>query len=224
MRLVLVGAGEYLPVMDPVDRALLHRLGEPGRVVCLPTAAGQEGAERIAYWSRLGENHYRGLGAEAEALPVIDRRSAGDHKLAERIDAANFIYFSGGKPAYLHDVLKESVVWEAVMGVVARGGVLAGCSAGAMIMGEKLFGFPGWKPGFGLLPGYGVIPHFDELPGMMVSSLKLFSGHDLTILGIDGGTALVQWDSAFEVMGKGGVTVITREGRTRYESGALALP
>ncbi len=41
MRLVLVGAGEYLPVMDPVDRALLHRLGEPGRVVCLPTAAGE---------------------------------------------------------------------------------------------------------------------------------------------------------------------------------------
>ena len=45
--LALVGSGEYLPPMDPVDRILLSRLPGPPRVVCLPTAAGTEGAERI---------------------------------------------------------------------------------------------------------------------------------------------------------------------------------
>ena len=47
-------------------------------MVCLPTAAGTEGSERIAYWSRLGVDHFTRLGASAEAVPVIDRASADD--------------------------------------------------------------------------------------------------------------------------------------------------
>ena len=33
--LALVGSGEYLPPMEPVDRFLLSRLEDPLRVVCL---------------------------------------------------------------------------------------------------------------------------------------------------------------------------------------------
>ena len=47
--LALVGSGEYLPAMAPVDRNLLARLDETPRVVCLPTAAGTKGPERIDY-------------------------------------------------------------------------------------------------------------------------------------------------------------------------------
>ena len=102
--LALVGSGEYLPPMEPVDRWLLGRLeGEP-RVVCLPTAAGTEGSERIAYWSRLGVEHFARLGARAEAVEVIDRASADDEGRAARIRAANFVYLSGGKPDYLFEI------------------------------------------------------------------------------------------------------------------------
>ncbi len=58
--LALVGSGEYLPPMEPVDRLLLARLGGEARVVCLPTAAATEGAERIRYWSELGVRHFVG--------------------------------------------------------------------------------------------------------------------------------------------------------------------
>ncbi len=98
MTIALVGSGEYLPPMQPVDRGLINRLGEPARVVCLPTAAGKEGAERIDYWSRLGVEHFTRLGAQVESLPVIDRQSAGDTHLAERVARANFVYLSGGSP------------------------------------------------------------------------------------------------------------------------------
>lgn len=40
--IALLGSGEYLPVMDDVDRYLLENCGANGRkprVVCLPTAA-----------------------------------------------------------------------------------------------------------------------------------------------------------------------------------------
>ncbi len=43
--IALVGAGEYLPVMEDIDRYLLDSVkvdGRAPRVVCLPTAAGQE--------------------------------------------------------------------------------------------------------------------------------------------------------------------------------------
>ena len=40
--ITLVGAGEYLPVMEDVDRYLLDTVNvKTPHVVCLPTAAGQ---------------------------------------------------------------------------------------------------------------------------------------------------------------------------------------
>ena len=79
--LALVGSGEYLPPMEPVDRQLLQTVPANPRVVCLPTAAGTEGPERIAYWSDLGVNHFRRLGADALAVPVIDRQLSGGSRL-----------------------------------------------------------------------------------------------------------------------------------------------
>ena len=219
--LALVGSGEYLPPIAPLDRALIARLAAAVRVVCLPTAAGTEGRERIDYWSRLGVEHFTGLGVEVEALPVIDRASANDPGLAAVVAEANFVYLSGGKPHYLHRTLDGSLVWQAILAVLARGGLLAGCSAGAMILGEKFFGFPGSKRGFAFLPGATVVPHFEELPQHMLGVMRRIAGKDLTILGIEGNTALVQTGDGYEVLGSGGVTVWNQAGQTRFTAGPL---
>jgi cyanophycinase len=219
--LALVGSGEYLPVMEPVDRELLSRLQETPRVVCLPTAAGQEGPERIDYWSRLGVDHFTRLNAEVESLPVIDRESANDVAFANAVAGANLVYFSGGKPNYLYDTLKESLVWKAILEVLAGGGVLAGCSAGAMILGEKFFGFPGLKPGFNFIPGVTVIPHYDEIPSYVIKSVRLLAGKDLTVLGIGCNTALVKSGEGYEVLGSGEVVVWNRTDKTRFTRGPL---
>jgi cyanophycinase len=88
--LALVGSGEYLPPMEMVDRFLLSQLKEAPRVVCLPTAAGNEGPQRLGYWARLGIEHFTRLGAQVETVGVIDRATAEDESLAARIRAANF--------------------------------------------------------------------------------------------------------------------------------------
>ncbi len=219
--LALVGSGEYLSPIAPLDRELIRRLAAPVRVACLPTAAGTEGHARIDYWSRLGVEHFSSLGVEVEAVPVIDRASAGDPALAAVISEANFIYLSGGRPDYLHRTLHGSLVWQAILGVLERGGLLAGCSAGAMILGEKFFGFPGWKQGFAFLPKAAIIPHFDEIPQSMLRPMRQLAGKKLTIPGIEGNTALVQTDDGYEVLGSGGVTVWNRAGKTRYTAGPL---
>ena len=165
--------------------------------------------------------NFASLGVEAQSLPVVDRPSADDPALAAAVAQANFVYLSGGRPDYLHKTLDGTLVWQAILSVLENGGLLAGCSAGAMILGEKFFGFPGWKPGFGFLPGATIIPHFDEIPGAMIGALHRVAGKDITILGIDGNTALVQTGDQYEVLGSGGVTVWNRAGKIRHTAGPL---
>lgn len=221
MILALVGSGEYLPPIEPIDRELIHRLKAPARVVCLPTAAGKEGTKRIRYWMQLGLHHFTRLGVQVDAVPVIDRVSANDPALAERIRQANFVYLSGGKPDYLFNTLHDSQAWAAIQSVLAHGGVLTGCSAGAMIMGEKIYGFPGLHPGFGLLPGTLIIPHFEEIPAALLKAAHLSIDSKLTLLGIEGNTALVYSGEDYEVLGTGGVTIWDRNSRARYLQGPL---
>src|SRR5574341_299980 len=222
--LALVGSWEYLPPMEPVDRWLLGRVtGEP-HVVCLPTAAGTEGRERIGYWARLGVAHFSRLGARTETVEVIDRASADDEAHADRIRAANFIYLSGGKPDYLFTSLVGTRAWAATTNVLERGGVVAGCSAGAMIFGESIPTFPAIVPfrrAFNLLPGAVIMPHYDELPGAFARMLRMLLGRK-TLLGIEGNTALVRSDGAFKVVGAGGVTVWNRREKVRYTDGETA--
>jgi cyanophycinase len=221
--LALVGSGEYLPPMEAVDRELLRRLPSPARVVCLPTAAGTEGPGRIGYWTRLAVDHFTRLGANVRSLPVIDPAGANDPAYAAAVAEANFVYLSGGHPNYLYQTLKGSLVWKAILSILEKGGLLAGCSAGAMVMGEALFGIPAWrrKSGFGLLPGAMVIPHFDEFPQWASMLLHLLAGRGLTTVGIEANTALFVQDGKMEVLGGGGVTVWERAGKKRYTQGSL---
>src|SRR5207247_724036 len=81
------------------------------------------------------------------------REEADDPANAQAVGEADLIYFSGGKPAYLLDALSESAVWSAALAANERGAVLAGCSAGAMVLGGcqvnlrrlMLPGPPGWR-------------------------------------------------------------------------------
>jgi cyanophycinase len=217
--LALVGSGEYLPEMESVDRFLLAQLPDNPQVVCLPTAAGTEGDERIRYWSELGGEHFTRLGARVLALPVIDSASANNQGYSEQISNAHLVYFSGGKPEYLHQVLAGSLAWQAVDSVLKRGGVVAGCSAGAMIMGARIPGLARWQTGFGLIPGAVIVPHFDEIPSSFLSGIKLMAGRKSLIIGIDGFTALVQDGTRYFVRGTGAVHLPNYPSKQRYIQG-----
>src|SRR5258708_5034572 len=234
--IALVGAGEYLPVMDDVDRHLLSSVGTPGhapRVACLPTAAGQEGDESVGRWLGMGLEHFRALGAEVEAVPIIDRISAEDPQYDSVLESADLIYFSGGSPLYLYQTLQGSRGWASAQRAWDRGAVYAGCSAGAMIMAKQIpnFRMPGSPAaqGFGVMPLTYIMPHFDQIPGpfkvmvaLMRSSMK---DSDLAV-GIDEDTALVgRLGGEWKVMGKSKVHLITRKGSKSFGAGdAVSLP
>lgn len=192
--IALVGSGEFLDVSDPIDRALLD--GRPQRAVIIPTAAGLEGDRSVQRWIDLGVRHYRRLGVEPVPVPAIDRASADDATLAAQIKGAGLIYFSGGDPAHVVTTMRDSAVWSAVIDAWQNGTALAGCSAGAMMMGSVTASprAAGLLDGLGLFDGLCVIPHFDRMdrfrPGMAATVLEQVPA-DTTTIGIDENTALV---------------------------------
>jgi cyanophycinase len=220
--LALAGSGEYLPGMEPVDRLLLGHLKEPASVVCLPTGAGTEGEERLRYWMELGERYFNRLGVDhVESLPIFDRTGAENIELVKKVNEANFVYISGGKPYYLMDCFRDTPLADAILGVLNRGGVVAGCSAGAMIFGDRipsrsLMGDTG--VGFGLLPGCFIVPHYDEIPFVAKLVIPGLTGN-LKMIGIEGNTALVCSTEDCFAAGSGGITLQSEGNKQRYLAG-----
>ena len=219
----LVGAGEYLQGMLPVDRKLLERINGTPRVVVLPTASAPDGEGVPERWARMGVEHFAQLGVSAEPVMLLNRTDADNAEISSHISESNFIYFSGGKPRFLLETLQGTRSWQAILDVFAAGGIIAGCSAGAMVLGGEVFDFPQiWRtiPALGLVPGIAVIPHFDELPSLMLGTIT-HGKRKSTIVGVDGTTALVGSDHQWTVYGRGSVTVFTKSGKQRYVEGEI---
>ncbi len=228
--IALLGSGEYLPVMNEVDAYLLAHCGAEGRkprVVCLPTAAGREGDKSVGRWMKMGVDHFTRLGADVRAVPVIDAESANDLEHAAAVEEADVVYFSGGNPAYLHQTMKDSLVWEAAHKVWERGGIYAGCSAGAMILAKEIpdFRAMGLRSlvAFGHVPAAFVMPHFDAMPLFgkpLISSLRHRLKDGEVMIGVDEDTAMVgKLDGEWTVMGKAQVHVFTKDEDKNYRVG-----
>ena len=231
--IALVGAGEYLPVMDDVDRHLLASVNTNGhtpQVVCMPTAAGQEGDESVGRWLRMGKEHFTALGAQVHALPVIDRATADDPQYEPIIRSADLIYFSGGNPLYLYETMNGSRAWAAAQEAWTRGAVYAGCSAGAMILAKRIPNFRrmgmGTVNGFGIMPADYVMPHFDHAGPfkVLVDVLRKGIKESEYMLGIDEDTALVgRLGGQWQVMGKSKVHLLKRKSTAIFSAGETVL-
>lgn len=228
--IALVGAGEYLPVMNDIDSYLLGSVNTNGRaprVVCIPTAAGQEGDASVNRWLGMGSEHFQALGAEVTAARIIDRVTADDPVWESALGNADLIYFSGGNPMYLYETMHGSRAWIAAQKAWSRGAVYAGCSAGAMILAQKVPNFRAAgltsRDAFRVIPATFVIPHFDRMRGLW--SAYLFGvrrqlKNNQFILGVDEDTALVgKLDGSWQVMGNGQAHIITRDSQKDFNVG-----
>jgi cyanophycinase-like exopeptidase len=228
--IALVGSGEYLPAMAELEGALLADAvaqGKPHHYLQLATAAGQEGEKSLAYWRDLGAAQGERIGVRTTFLPVFTREHANDPAFAAQIEGAGLIYLSGGNPHHLASTLVGSLVGEAIMQHARSGGALAGCSAGAMVLGTTVpaFRLRGGAPiaGFNLLPGVQVIPHFSRLFAVVMQTAPKSTEY---LLGIENLTALVRMsgDAEWRVTGEGFVHLLRGGPQRKLPPGAqLAL-
>jgi cyanophycinase len=220
--IALIGGNEFRRECDPLDRALIELAGGPGvAVAVLPTAATNENPYVAG---ENGVRHLRRLGARPDKLMIVDADGANRSDFAGALVDFAFVYFTSGDPIYLHDTLSGSRVWEAVRSIHARGGLVAGSSAGAMVLGEWLWRFDGWVPGLNLAPRLAVLPHHATLAARwdgarMAASLPA----GITLAGIDEATALLL--PSLQVAGAGQVTIYGADGPRAYPAGErVSLP
>ena len=172
-RFLLLGSGEFEEWSTDLERLAMTGSVGDGSVVILPTASASEGDPVFDRWGRMGLDHYGEAGQSAEVLPVKVREDAFRQDLAARAEAASMIYFSGGKPSNLADVLRDSPLLTAIRRAMDRGAVYAGCSAGAMVASRQRNaegrGGTSWLFGLGLVPHVSFGVHWDRaarIPGV----------------------------------------------------------
>jgi cyanophycinase-like exopeptidase len=200
--IALVGSGEYLPIMAEFEKSLIDdgvANGMEPIYIQIPTAAGKESETRLKYWQKLGQDQAELLGVTQLFLPIYTRADANNLEYANQIKDAGLIYISGGDPHYLADCLIDTPVWSAIVANWQRGGSLAGCSAGAMVLSAQIPHFRLSRkqptPGLNLIPHIRVIPHFNKFFKWIpdgAAKILLNLDTDVILIGIDELTAIVK--------------------------------
>ncbi len=203
--LALVGGAEWTP--DCRFDADLWEMSGRAEVLVLPTAAAYEHPERAV---DTASRWFGSFGARAQGLMVLNRRDAEDRASADRVRAARFVYLGGGSPLHLRSVLKDTPVWAALVEAWEDGAVVAGSSAGAMVLCDPMVDPRGGALtlGLGLVGQLAVLPHYDTWSEEKAHrTVKLATGH-LRIAAIDEATALIRDpDGSWRTAGAGRVTV-----------------
>lgn len=204
-RIALVGGDEFQPSCRAMDNVLVEMTGiERPNVLIIPTAAA---AERPMLAAENGIRQFDLMGARATSLMVLNSADANDEELTSAVDSTDIIYLTGGNPAHLLEVLRGSLMLRRMLDAVGRGAILAGSSAGAMVMGDRMR-FRQWTDTLGVVPGVAVLPHHERASKSQTSrEVSVQTAEGLVVVGIDGATGCVSEGDGWRVLGVGSVTV-----------------
>jgi len=239
LTLALLGSGEFEPWQAEVDRFLLaHSRNPDGPVLILPTAAAHEGDESFDSWGNKGLEHYRTAGIPAEVLALKTREDASRPELAERLDDASAVFFSGGNPKELAAKLAGTPFCAQLLAATTAGLPYAGCSAGvaclgplapdsdAMVVNESVLD----HPGLDVFRDVQFMPHWDELdhfaPGL-TDLVVAWTPPGWLLFCIETNTAAVGDGERWTAVGSGKVHLYTAGEWEHYgagESFARSLP
>lgn len=206
---------------DPDLRALELAGGFDAPLRILPTAAAPDRNHLRAGGN--GVRWFHSLGAtDVVSLPLIDKASANDETIAKSLREAKLIYMLGGFTHYLGQTLKASLAWQAALEAYQHGAVIAGSSAGAMVVCEFYYDLYEGKvhEGLNLVRNSLVLPHHNTF-GKNWAPRLLKQIPNVTLIGIDEQTGRLNdgENGMWHVYGAGGVTLY-REGRVEtYRAG-----
>ena len=180
--------------------------------------------------SVLGDRYYQifqGMGAQVQILDIRLPKECDDERWLNVLGSCTGIFVTGGDQQRLCDLIGNSKFVESIKERIHRGQlVLAGTSAGAAMMGEKMIagGSSGESPnrslvdladGLGIIPELLVDQHFHNRNRMARLLSAIAAYPDKLGIGIDEDTCAAFLDNGtFEVIGKGTITVIDPGGLT----------
>jgi cyanophycinase len=213
--ILLAGGAEFGGKMALPDKKAIELAGGSNAPISIiPTAAAPDNNHKRA--GNNGVNWFRGLGAtNPESMPLIDKSSANDPAIAEKLRNSRLIYLLGGFTGYLGETLKDSLCWQACLEAYQSGAVIAGSSAGAMVFCQYYYDPSQSKvvDGLNLVPNSLVLPHHNNFGKRWANQLAQ-TLPDVVLLGIDEFTAMLDNGdkTTWQVLG-GGEVVLYKKGK-----------
>ena len=213
--LLLAGGNEFGGRMSEPDLRAIELAGGFDAPICiLPTAAAPDNNHKRA--GNNGIRWFKSLGAKnVFTADVINAISANDSSLAASIRSSGLIYLPGGFPRHLAETLANSACWRAALEAYEKGAVIAGSSAGAMVLCEHYYD-PTEKKllrGLNLIPNACVLPHHNNFGKTWAKQLGQLLP-DAILIGVDEQTGMID-------DGKGEWCVYGAGEITLYRSGQL---
>jgi len=220
--LLLEGGAEFGGRMrDPDLKAIELAGGFDAPIRIIPTAAAPDNNHQRA--GNNGIRWFQSLGAkDVLSVPLLSKIRADDKNIAQTLRATKLIYLLGGFTHYLGQTLKDSLAWQAAVEAYQDGAVIAGSSAGAMVMCQFYYDPSGGRvhEGLNLVPNSLVLPHHNTFGKNWAPSL-LKKIPDVTLIGIDERTGLLNngKNETWNIYGAGGVTLYRNDASETYSAG-----
>jgi len=218
--LLIIGGGKMGPEIGQAGRQLSG--GADAHWVYIPTAA-----ENVADMQPPG--NLIASGASVTTLHTWDRKRADSEAFVAPLLQATAVYFGGGRQWRIVDAYGGTRTEREIRGVLDRGGLIAGTSAGATIQGSYLVrGSPegngivmaqGHERGFGYVQNVAIDQHV-LARGRANDMAQVVAAHPgLLGISIDEGTAALVQKNTLTVLGRS-VILITdgamHDGKTYY--------
>jgi len=234
--IILMGSGETSPGMAKVHRQAMSRLSQTVQPAFIDTPAGFQlnaddlGTKAVEYFAR-----YLNYNLEVASFKSARTATPEQTQLAVRtLRGSNYIFAGPGSPTYAINNWRGTLILDAMLEAVSRGGCLTFSSAAALTTGRftipvyeiyKVGESVHWVDGLNILGQFGlevcVIPHWNNTSGGDHDTQYCFMGEprwhvleqqiptETTVLGIDENTAcILDFESDMVVVqGKGRVIV-----------------
>jgi cyanophycinase len=210
--ILAAGGGDLGPA---IYEEFLRLAGGPNaHIVLIPTAGAEDGSHDA--WTAL--DALREAGAERiEVVHTRNRRIADLPGFVAPLREATGVWISGGRQWRLVDVYLNTLTQKELQGVLDRGGIIAGNSAGASALasfllrgsptGNGVVVDPDHDTGFGFLRGVAIDQHLSQR-GREQDLIKVLQDHpELLGIGVDEGTALLITGDQATVIGRGRVAI-----------------
>ncbi|MFT4759619.1 MAG: cyanophycinase [Paraglaciecola sp.] len=210
--LMLMGGGQLDPAFYEKFKELVG--ADNAKIVIIPTAS--ESASTKNFQKNLIAKFKTFGFKKVSILHAKNRKEADSNGFAKSLNNVEGVWFTGGRQWRLADAYLNTKTIAALQGVLDRGGVIAGTSAGATILGSYLargdtYGnkvmMGDHEAGFGFLSNTAIDQHLltrnrqFDMPEIIAAKPSLLG------IGLDENTGILVTGNSFEVMGKSYVAI-----------------
>ncbi|MFT5166077.1 MAG: cyanophycinase [Saprospiraceae bacterium] len=190
--------------------------GFDSEIVLIPTAAGEEYLSQDPGFENLKTQFSNKGFTKISVLHTTDPKEANDPDFYKALETATGVWITGGRQWRLADSYLGTKTLETLKGVLVRGGVISGSSAGATIQGSYLargdtktntIMMGDHEEGFGFISNIAIDQHLLKRNRQFDIFDILDNRPELLGIGLDENTGVLVRGNQFEVIGESYVAI-----------------